>query len=131
MSKKWEICIPSYHGRDNWREVSAYDEEDAAREAGKEYNEDDCALMNDSIFVLVRQVDSEEVVLCSASAEPDVHYSACKCRAIICRQCERDVKEDILSGKIDKLYDNRFCNRDCYQNYLEDYRKKNNLNSPE
>lgn len=128
MSDRYEICIPSYHGHDHWHEVDAYDAEDAARIAGQDYNEDgDYALMNDSIFVLVRIIGTEDIILCSASAEPDVHYSGHECRAVTCQQCKRDVRGDIIAGKIHDLYDDRFCSRECYQQHREDYCKEHGL----
>lgn len=123
---KYLVNIPSWNG-DTWHEYEGYDAEDAAMEAGKEYNEDgDYTLMNDSIFVLVKETENSEPVIVSVSAEPDIHYSACEvCNPIVCKQCKKDCKDMIIEGK--NLYDDRYCSKNCYLDYLNEYRKEHNL----
>lgn len=109
---KFEARIPSYHG-DNWESVEGWDHESAAKELGKSYNENcDYTLMNDSVYVLVRRVGSEEVKIVSVSAEPDVYYSATEIDQVNCKHCKKDCRELIQDEG--ELYDNRFCSRECY-----------------
>lgn len=100
-------------GEDQSLTYEGYDAEDAAQKFAKEYNEDgDYALMNNCELVLVKDVESGEVVIVSISAEPDVHYSSSELTSVKCRECTQELLEHLKSGK--EMYDGNFCSRNCY-----------------
>jgi len=115
---KYEVRYPAWHG-DRWEVYEAIDHEDAAEEFAKSYNEDgEYSLMNNSIFVLVREVGSEEVRVVVASAEPDIHYSAYEQDSVKCNQCSKECIEDIRNGG-DMTHEN-YCSQECYQAYVRE-----------
>ncbi len=132
---KYECCIREWNGDGNFTEVDGYDVESAAEKHAQNYNEDgDYPLMSNdgrhnSVYVLVREVDKEEITLCVVSAEPDIAYSyySSEVTKLTCKQCNKDCLADILSGKTTELFDERFCNRNCYLDWLNEYRKENGL----
>lgn len=114
---KYQVCIPSYNGKGNFKELDAYDEEDAAKEYAKYYNENDgeYSLINNSISVLVREGDDGVIKIFSVSGEPDVYYSVGELDTpIICQGCQSDCTNSILAGK--EMYSN-FCTFSCQNNY--------------
>lgn len=123
---KYECCIKDWTG-DQFEEVDGYDAEDAACNFAQKYNEDgDYPLMGrfgdgGSCWVLVREVGSEEIILCHASAEPDIRYSSCEVKTVKCNQCGKDNRERIITGG--DMYDDRFCNYNCYKDWIADYQK--------
>jgi hypothetical protein len=124
---KYLVCIPCWNGAGNYDEYEGYDAEDAAKNAGQDYNEDgDYPLMDRSIFALVKESEDATPILISVSAEPDVHYSANECtRRIECNYCGKDMREAIIAGQ--EPFDERFCDRNCYLEHIDAYRREKGL----
>lgn len=123
---KYETCIPSVDGEDNWKESEAWDIEEAAKMAGMHYDEDDHGLIDSEIYVLVREAGSTDAHLCVASAEPDIHYSATEIEDMpVCKQCKKSLEDLIVAGKY--IYHERYCSGECYQEWYQNYRKEYGL----
>lgn len=74
---KFEVNIPDYHGEDSWREIQAFDAEDAAEKIAEEYYNYDPSDANDlDITVLVRIEDCSEVLRFRVSADYSVNFYA-------------------------------------------------------
>lgn len=121
----YEACIPSWNG-DNFTHIpDAYDAEQAAELHAKRYNEDDYPLMesgNNSIYVLVREVGGEAITLCRVTAEPSIEYYSYEVTELTCKQCGKCCRELILAGN--DMYDDRYCTKACYQDWVKAYRKE-------
>jgi len=119
---EYEARIPEYHGEE-WQSTEGYDYESAAAELAKEYNENsDYCLMNSSVYVLVREVGTEEIKIVSASAEPDVYYSSQEISEVKCRHCKKDCSDLIING--DGLTHDDYCSNECYLAYYDELRKE-------
>lgn len=117
MSKTFEVNLPSFNG-DEWMEFEAYDVEDAAKQFAEYYDQDDHPLINNSEFVRVRELGTEEITICVISAEASIDYWASECTERKCRECKKDMMPEILeTGKCGYDRDDAFCNRECYAKY--------------
>lgn len=113
---RYEVNLPDYHGEDSWHEYDAMDEEEAALAFGQSYNEDgDYSLMNHEVYVRVREVGTDKIVVCCVSAEPDVHYSSNEMDSLKCKECKVELIEKIK--RAEKLYNDQYCSRECYCKY--------------
>ena len=73
----WEVQEEG-EPKDDWVEVYAFDEEDAAGKYGEAYDTEGDYLLSQGgkVTVIVRAPGSEDVKVFVVSAEPDVNYSA-------------------------------------------------------
>lgn len=123
---KFEYCIPTYNGEDNWHYVDAFDAEGAAIKAAKNYNEDgDYTLMDSHEYVLIREAGEESTVrLYSMRAEPDIYYSADEVSDPKCEECGKDLTQVIKAGELHENDGHEFCSRECSKKWWEKYYAK-------
>lgn len=121
-----KIFEVNYGDNDCWSDIEADDARDAAERCGKNYNENgDYSLMNDSMYVRVRENEDSEILLFCVSAESSIdYYSREQTNPIECKQCKKDCRELIIKGEMSELYDDRFCGEPCYAAWREDYKKE-------
>jgi hypothetical protein len=137
MKKTFEYCIPTHDG-EYWRDVDAYDEEDAAHRAAAEFNEGgDYSLMNSYEYVLVRKDEDSTIKVFHISAEQSIDYHAYEIDDVKCRHCGKDLTSKIIEGTHYSRESHDYCSYECfklwyndwyaeYKKGIESYERKNN-----
>ena len=79
---KWEASVPEYD-EDYWREIYAFDEEDAAKDMADHVDDDHDLVYGGEMTVIVRKPNTTEAKTFIVTAEPDINYYATEQKACI------------------------------------------------
>lgn len=125
---KFELSYPRWQGEDEWDVREGINAKDVALQFASQYDSElDNNLSDQSITILVREQGSKEVQVINIYAEQTIKYHTKLITEANCKQCNKEMMDDIKAGKSMCGCDDRFCSEDCYRVYAWKPRSSGNI----